>query len=90
VAEIAASQPPDLSARLSFAKLDVAGTIERARREQRRAHDLCRVAHEILQESAESQQRLTAVRWLKSAGKAKKAQPLHRQVDIDIIARESG
>ncbi len=48
-------------------KPDVAGTIARARVQQRRARELCRTAEQILRASAESHEQLKSVVWLRRA-----------------------
>jgi hypothetical protein len=72
------------SPRPAFDKPDVAAIIERARVQQRRARELCRIAEATLQECRESQQQMMAVRWLK---RTSTAAPGHVS---DMVARKSG
>ena len=87
---IAASQgqqEPSLSPRSALVKPDVARIIERAREQQRRAHELCRIAEEALQECRESRRQLMAVRWLVRSRVSAPAPP---RVVGGMIVRESG
>jgi hypothetical protein len=87
LAALEGQQRPVASARSAFEKPDVAAIIERAREQQRRAHELCRIAEETLQECLKSQRQLMAVRWLTRTGTAAPAEAEHVS---DMIARESG
>jgi hypothetical protein len=53
--------------RPALVKPDVAGTIARARVEQRRAHELSRIVADTLAACAESQAQLNSVVWLRRA-----------------------
>lgn len=78
------------SRRRVLVKPDVAGTIARARVQQRRAHELSRNAADILAASAESQARLKSVVWLRRvrAAAAERAGP--RDEDMDATSRRLG
>lgn len=90
IAGLEARQPPMRSTRRAFVKPDVAGTIERARQEQRRARELCRSSAETVRESAESHRKLMAARWLTHAGTVRPAPPWSRRDVFDTIFGDSG
>jgi hypothetical protein len=71
-------------------KPDVAGTIARARVEQRRAHELTRIAADTLAACAESQAQLKSVVWLRRARAAAAELPGPRDDDIDTTSRRLG
>ncbi|MGA8328902.1 MAG: hypothetical protein WB777_06375 [Mycobacterium sp.] len=71
-------------------KPDVAGTIARARVQQRRAHELCRTAEEILRASAESHEHLKSVVWLRRARIPAVEQPTANHDDMDTTSRRLG
>jgi hypothetical protein len=76
--------------RRALVKPDVAGTIARARVEQRRAHELSRITAGILAASAESQAQLKSVVWLRQA-RAAAAEPRgSRDDDMDPATRRLG
>jgi hypothetical protein len=68
---------------------DVAGTIARARLEQLRAHELCRIAADILKASAEHEQ-LNSVVWLHRARSAAAEPPGPRNGDMGTTSRRLG
>jgi hypothetical protein len=69
---------------------DVALTIGRARAEQRRAHELTRIAADILQASAESQAQLKSVVWLRRARAAAAELPVFHDDDKGAPSRRLG
>jgi hypothetical protein len=71
-------------------KPDVAGTIARARLEQRRARELSRIATDILKASAESHEQLNSVVWLHRARSTATAPPGHRDDDMGTASRRLG
>jgi hypothetical protein len=71
-------------------KPDVAGTIARARLERRRARELSRIATDILNASAESQERLNSVVWLHRAGGTAAAPPGPGDDDMGTASRRFG
>jgi hypothetical protein len=73
-----------------FIKPDAAGTIARARVEQRRAHELCRIAADILKASAESHAQLKSVVWLRRARAAAAELPVPRDDDVGTPSRRPG
>ncbi len=71
-------------------KPDVAGTIARARVQQRRARELCRTAEEILRASAESHEQLKSVVWLRRARTAAPEPSPAGLDDAEMTARRLG
>lgn len=71
-------------------KPDVAGTIARARLQQRRARELCRTAEEILRASAESHEQLKSVVWLRRARVAAAQPSTAGHDDTDTTSRRLG
>lgn len=68
IAEWAGQQQLRARAVRAIVKPDVASTIQRARREQRRARELCRTAADILRDTAAAQGRLSGIRWSAERG----------------------
>ncbi|HEY9304046.1 MAG TPA: hypothetical protein VIO95_07130 [Mycobacterium sp.] len=68
IAEWAGQQRPRVRAARAIIKPDVANTIQRAQREQRRARELCRTAADTLRESVAAKRRLAAIQWSTERG----------------------
>ena len=76
--------------RRALVKPDVAGTIARARVEQRRAHELSRIVADTLAACAESQAQLNSVVWLRRARAASAELPGPRDDAMDTTFRRLG